>query len=339
VTDFKHNSIFASFTLIAKGSYYAELNIPLPFSLVSMGENQSTILVFPGYWFKYNMYALARNAWKFSKRDKRKVKEQHIETDFLAPDTIEEMFEGIQILHQGIEKATGKKITIEKIVKDQNLEKKINISLDGVISKGKAIISKPVQAIRLYQMMILHYGASELINALVFHPSKKFEDSLGEVIAEYKKPERSWHNIGGQIISGNEINGIIKNVKNDKIKSWDKMHKSYNKSWEKYKINRRNHGIFSLLNIRNMKINQLTPLTLRSILEEEIENAKTLLKWTFESRQKDYNNEFRKATYRNEKEMNAVLGPISENSFLKDNKKTTENYISQIDSIIKKIKN
>ena len=29
----KHNSKFASFTIIAKGDYPAELNIPIPFSL------------------------------------------------------------------------------------------------------------------------------------------------------------------------------------------------------------------------------------------------------------------------------------------------------------------
>ena len=36
----KHNSKFASFTIIAKGDFPAELNIPIPFSLVSNDVSQ-----------------------------------------------------------------------------------------------------------------------------------------------------------------------------------------------------------------------------------------------------------------------------------------------------------
>ena len=36
----------------------------------------------PAYWFMYNMYALARNAWKYIRRDKRIDKTQLIEYDY-----------------------------------------------------------------------------------------------------------------------------------------------------------------------------------------------------------------------------------------------------------------
>ena len=94
----KHNCRFASFTLLAKGAYPAELDVPLPFSLVSNDAARDRLLVMPGYWFLYNMYALARNAWKFGARDRRVHKEQNIEFDYLAPDTVEEMFAGIALL-------------------------------------------------------------------------------------------------------------------------------------------------------------------------------------------------------------------------------------------------
>jgi len=67
----KHNSKFASFTLIAKSDFQYELNIPIPFSLVSNDISNDRLLVMPGYWFLYNMYALARNADKYLSRDKR----------------------------------------------------------------------------------------------------------------------------------------------------------------------------------------------------------------------------------------------------------------------------
>ncbi|MGB2704528.1 MAG: DUF4954 family protein, partial [Chitinophagaceae bacterium] len=91
----KHNSKFASFTLIAKGDFPAELNIPIPFSLVSNDVSKDKLTVMPGYWFMYNMYALARNAAKYTGRDKRTDKSQVIEYDFLAPDSINEIIEAL----------------------------------------------------------------------------------------------------------------------------------------------------------------------------------------------------------------------------------------------------
>jgi hypothetical protein len=64
----KHNSIFASFTILAKGDYPAELYIPVPFSLISNDVANDKLVIMPGYWFMYNMYALQRNSWKYADR-------------------------------------------------------------------------------------------------------------------------------------------------------------------------------------------------------------------------------------------------------------------------------
>ena len=40
----------------------------------------------PAFWWMYNMYALARNSWKYRKRDNGKNRLQHIEFDTYAPD-------------------------------------------------------------------------------------------------------------------------------------------------------------------------------------------------------------------------------------------------------------
>ena len=94
----KHNSRFASFIIMAKGDYPAELNIPIPFSLVSNDVSQDELVVMPGYWFLHNLYALARNAWKYDNRDKRTEKIQWLEYDYLAPDSISELAGAIEQL-------------------------------------------------------------------------------------------------------------------------------------------------------------------------------------------------------------------------------------------------
>jgi hypothetical protein len=54
----------------------------------------------PGYWFMYNMYALSRNTWKYTDRDQRTEKIQAIEYGYLAPDTINEIFDAIKFLEK-----------------------------------------------------------------------------------------------------------------------------------------------------------------------------------------------------------------------------------------------
>jgi hypothetical protein len=114
----KHNSRFASFTILAKGDYPSELDIPIPFSLISQDLSKDVLQVMPAYWFMYNMYGLARNSWKYVDRDKREDKVQRIEYDYLAPDTINEIFESLRLL----EKAVGKSWLIRKewILKTKN---------------------------------------------------------------------------------------------------------------------------------------------------------------------------------------------------------------------------
>src|ERR1700682_3590900 len=50
----KHNSKFASFNILAKGDYPSELNIPIPFSLISNDVSKDELLLMPAYWFLHN---------------------------------------------------------------------------------------------------------------------------------------------------------------------------------------------------------------------------------------------------------------------------------------------
>jgi len=94
----KHPSCFASFVLIAKGEYPAELSIPLPFSLVSNNVHKNRLELMPAYYWRHNLYALERTSWKVRARDRRVIKAQRIETDYLAPDTAEEIIGAIAML-------------------------------------------------------------------------------------------------------------------------------------------------------------------------------------------------------------------------------------------------
>jgi hypothetical protein len=55
------------------------------------------------------------------------------------------------------------------------------------------------------------------------------------------------------------------------------------------------------------------------------------------SRKKDFDNPFRKATYRNMEEMTAAIGTIEDNGFVKQVRKETEDFRKAIDELKKKI--
>ncbi len=54
----------------------------------------------------------------------------------------------------------------------------------------------------------------------------------------------------------------------------------------------------------------------------------------YTSRQKDYDNPFRQATYRNPEEMTAALGTIDDNEFVKQVRSETDLFNSQIENAL-----
>ena len=155
----KHNSKFASFTILSKADFPNELNITLPFCLVSNDVANDKLIIMPGYWFMYNMYALARNSWKFADRDQRTEKIQNIEHDYLAPDTINEMFDALEVLSK------------LKADKDGNY-----FAIGFENSDRKTEILKVPQAINLFKELILFYGITQLIGHVNKNKFASFED-------------------------------------------------------------------------------------------------------------------------------------------------------------------
>ena len=335
VSNLKHNSVFAPFTLLAKANYNAEMHITLPFSLLSVNETDGMVQVFPAYWFKYNMYALARNTWKFAKRDKRKIKEQHIETDFLAPDTVESMLQGMQLLQKVIQQTSGMELSLNEIENKPELDKEFRYILEGAVNKQKARLLKPAQGIRLYRMMTFYYGARALTQLISQAAADNFSTWLKQ---QYSEPDHLWHNAGGQLIADSDLHSLLDEVRSGKITSWHEVHNRYDQLWERYPRQKQMHGIYSLLQIENMQLADLSNERITAILNRQKEIAKQLRDWAMDSRRKDFSNAFRQATYLSEAEMRAVLVTPEEDPFLNDFARSTDEYIKEIDNLIEKIK-
>lgn len=313
----KHNSKFASFTMIAKGDYPAELNIPLPFCLISNDVSKDQLVVLPAYWFLYNMYALERNAWKYQQRDKRILKTQNIEFDYLAPDTINETFDALHFL------AT--------LTPDENGAASVT---GWENAKRKTTIIKIPKAINAYTDIILVYCCSIILQYIKTHHINNFSALRSKLRSSATRT--SWLNIGGQLIQEAAIDQLKSNIKNNKINSWDQVHSFYSQQGEKYELDKLNHAYASLLEILNIKHAAFSTKTFVEVLKKFIVIKEKMTKDIFDTRNKDYTNPFRRMIYENQKEMIEVLGKIEENSFINEQLKSFEKLKKETKTIIRK---
>lgn len=315
----KHNSKFASFTIIAKGDFPAELNIPVPFCLVSNDVANDKLVAIPGYWFMYNLYALARNEWKYINRDRRTEKIQTIEFDFLAPDTINEIFESIKIL--------------QKLKPDKNGTAEIT---GWENTRRKTELLKVPQSLVLFKELVQYYGTTEILKHI---QSKKITDFNSLKKSLSAKVQRSeWLNIGGQLIQKSEIDILKKNIKSGKLISWDEMHDFYREQGLAYANDRLNHSYTALLEILNITPKQFTPELLKKLLQNAVKTKEWISKGIYDSRSKDYDNPFRKMVYETNEEMNKVLGKLEDNSFIQQQFEDLELMKKQVKLVIKKLK-
>ena len=315
----KHNSKFASFCIIAKGDFPAELNIPVPFSLISNDVANEQLIVRPAYWFMYNMYALTRNAGKYVDRDRRTEKIQHIEYDFLAPDTINEIFDALKLLSALKTDAAG----TAEISGWEN-------------SKHKASILKVPQAIIIFNELVRYYGTMELFRHIQKNKFGNFEELKKTLSAKIQRSE--WLNIGGQLIQKTEIDKLKRNIKSGKIKSWDELHNFYRQQGVAYAADRLDHGYTSLLEILHITPKQFTPALFKQLLGQALETKEWMCKGIFDSRAKDHNSPFRKMVYDTNEEMNQVIGRLEDNSFIQEQLKELDAMKMQVKAILKKMK-
>ncbi len=315
----KHNSKFASFTIIAKGDFPAELNIPIPFSLVSNDVANDTLQVMPAYWFMYNMYALARNANKYIDRDRRTEKIQHIDYNYLAPDTVNEIFDALKIL----EKLQPNENGTATITGWENTNRKIQVL-------------KVPQAIEVFKNLIQYYGTIEILQHIKKNKFTHFDEIKKSLSAKIIRSH--WINIGGQLIQKTAVENLKRDIKTDKIKNWDTIHNFYRQQGLAYEADKLNHAYTSLLEILNITPKQFTPALFKQLLLQAITTKEWMCKGIYTSRAKDYTNPFKKMVYDTNEEMNKVLGKFEDNSFIQLQIQELDEMKKMIKSVAKKIK-
>lgn len=345
----KHNSMFASFTMISKGDYPAELNVPIPFCLISNDTKNDQLTIMPAYWFLYNMYALARNAGKYAQRDKRHDKTQKLEYDYLAPDSVNEIFTALEKLElytgqaylrseKKSDQDAAEAIAVGKLLLKSN--NKLVDSLEIVAndienSKRKTVLVKVRQAYKVFEDVLLFYG----VKALMCLIGKDLPDSIEALTKRIpKKIQRtSWINMGGQLMPAADLEELRKKITTGKIKGWDELHAQYAAKGELYEEQKCLHGLATLSEITEISLHKLDKHQINYLLNSAVSTMEWMTKGIYDSRAKDYSNPFRKMVYESFAEMNEVVGKLEDNSFIKEQIGELKSFKKEISSLKKQL--
>ncbi len=340
----KHNSKFASFTIIAKGDFHAELNIPIPFSLVSNDVANDKLVVMPAYWFMYNMYALARNADKYVGRDKRIDKSLNIEYDYLAPDSVNEMIAALALMKRSVAIAWGKKNkkqlaekdlekTGELLLKNKKKEiEELEILGDGFEnSRRKVMLAKVPEACAVFSEMITYYGVTQLMNFIETRKVSSWQQLIKLLPAN--PVCKDWKNIGGILLTEDALRSLIRSIHSGKITGWDDVHAFYLTQSNKYPTNKFQHAWACMLSEVKLTPKKFTKKIFKQLLIQSVEVNEKLTSGIFESRAKDYNNPFRQMVYDTKEEMENVIGKLENNSFILQQKKAAAAFKEQVQNI------
>ena len=347
----KHNSKFASFNILAKGDYPYELNIPLPFALISNDLSKDQLIVMPAYWFMYNLYAIARNEWKYHDRDARINKEQRIEFDALAPDTINELINALQLLALYTGKAfsakknPGKKITDKEYIKtgkklletNDQIINELEIVAEGLEnSDRKTVIIKVQQAYTIFRELVIYYGTVQCIAQVVENDLKNFVALVKQLPSVPKRNQ--WINVGGQLIAEDEVQKFRKHVHAGKIKNWDDVHAFYTMQGQAYDADKFEHAFAALSEVLNISVTEFTPEIFKQILLQSVQTKMWLTDGIYESRAKDYTNPFRTMIFGNKEEMDNVWGKLEDNNFIALQQAELKNFKKKVNDLIKVLK-
>ena len=340
----KHSSRFASFALLVKGSYPAELDVPLPFSLVSNNESGRRLQILPAYWFMYNMYALARNAWKYAARDLRVNKEQIIEFSYLAPDTVEEIFHALALLERWVGTAAlrassetasvadpagtaiagrasderdpdrlaaaGRRLLIDEPARVAGL---LVLGEEIEASARPVVILKAAEAYATYREMVAFYALAVLIE---FAGAEGLPlPALADRLREAKRGR--WFNLGGQLVPAGALDDLKRAIVSGSCSSWGEVHAEYRRLGALYPLHRAEHAFASLLELQGIAPAAMDRERWRALLDGARATMEKIARRTRQSRRKDYENRFRRMMYESQEEMAAVVGTIEDDSFIR----------------------
>ena len=143
--------------------------------------------------------------------------------------------------------------------------------------------------------------------------------------------------MGGQVIPSAKINELFDLIKQRKINDWKEVHNFYDECQKNYEAYKTRYSIWVLEQLYSRPITDFTKEITKDILKDVIDVSTYMYESSVSSREKDYTDYFRTITYKNQEVMLEVVGRLEENSFLKELKAETDEFVKKLEGIFAKI--
>lgn len=335
----KQPSRFASFVLLDRGDFPYELNITLPFSLVTNDTGRNQLKVTPAHWWLYGTYVLVQNAIESRTSEVGRPFARAIETQILAPDTIGEIQQARSALEVWIARAHLR--TLGRVETDiETLRAKgrhllaeatmsapdMDVTARGLEnSKRGTVIVQAFEGYHAYGDMLLHYGVTQLIEYLQFHGGGTADD-LAEALSE--TAERDWVNLGGQIMPSSETYRLIEDVCAGALKTWAQVHERYETLWKAYPLAKQRHAYRTLCD--HLGVSRLDRTHWHYALDRALAIQEALSERIQAMRKEDLRNPFAQSLFRSPDEMQAVLGGVQDDTVLQEVSDQTRVFATQV---------
>lgn len=340
----KHNSRFASFTLLVKGDFAYEINLKIPFCLVTNKISDNEMHIIPGYWFLYNMYALLRNENKYKERDNVPNRNPRYEYDVLAPDTVNEMIDALKIIEYAVGKSSGAQDDSSDNIRKAgrlllNSEKEtldFPVTLDQVEhSKRTVKLLKAKEGYTIFKRMLNYYISKVIADFLMDH---SYSELLDKIKFFEGKKRAQFINLGGQLVQEMDYKKLLSDIKTEKLDSWEDVHEAYCFLDSQYDENKINHALTCLYGSDYFSKPKISPTFFMNLIEESLTTKKWMTEQIYKTRDKDYHNPFTHAMFSSREEMKEVLGDLEDNAFIQKYNLQLDSYQNQTQQVLKKLK-
>jgi hypothetical protein len=188
-------------------------------------------------------------------------------------------------------------------------------------------VEKPARGWRQYRDFCVYFGVKTLLDFLKVDGATPIDTFLKGVAAlSKKKCSERWVNCGGQVMAAEDLEILRAEIKSGKLDSWEAVHARYNELWSRYPEQKARYALHALERALGSPVQSMDRRAWKPLLSAAKASFSYICESSYASRQKDYEDPFRRMVYESDEEMLAVLGKVEDNSFLVDLKRETKAY-------------
>ena len=199
-------------------------------------------------------------------------------------------------------------------------------------SKRKVVILKARKAYASFREMVRYYAVGQMVTK--YSIDLTGDSLLNLTSSSMEQSRQEWMNIGGQLVPSSSLVVLLEEIKSRKLNSWDAVHLAYKGIADATPDHLFQHAVAALLEIEHISLEDLTATKLSSLFRGHLATNEKVFQSIVQSREKDMTNPFRKMVYANEKEMEAVLGKMADNSFVREKDMERKELSTRIENIL-----